>query len=135
MQFVMDASITLSWAFPDEQDPMAQKAAELLEFTPAQALVPMLWWMEVRNILIVNERRKRITPARTASFLNEISELNINIDFGMKSSPLLELSRDFNLSVYDAAYLALAIRENVPIATLDKSLRSAAAGSGIALLA
>jgi predicted nucleic acid-binding protein len=134
MAFVLDASVTLSWAFPDEQNPIALRASQLLESSGETALVPSLWWYEVRNILIVNERRGRITPLRTVNFLKAIDELSIVTDFSQDESIVLELARQSRLTVYDAAYLALAMRQCIPLATLDKDLRDAALAAGVPLL-
>jgi predicted nucleic acid-binding protein len=135
LRFVLDASVTLSWAFPDEHNPIALRAEELLESSAASALVPSLWWFEVRNILVVSERRGRITPVGTAIFLNEIAALSVEIDSSLDDRVLLDLARQNRLTIYDAAYLALAMREQVPLATLDSSLKDAAAAVGVALLA
>jgi predicted nucleic acid-binding protein len=134
MAFVLDASVTLSWAFPDEQNPIALRAGQLLESSGETALVPSLWWYEVRNILIVNERRGRITPLRTASFLKALDELSIVTEFSQDESIVLELARQSRLTVYDAAYLALALHQRLPLATLDKDLRDAALAAGVPLL-
>jgi predicted nucleic acid-binding protein len=135
MAFVLDASVTLTWAFPDEQNPIAQRVWQLLELTAESALVPSLWWYEVRNILVVNERRGRITPSRTAVFLGEIAALPIVTDFAQDSLAVLEIARSYRLTIYDAAYLALALREHVPLATLDTDLRKAATAICVPLLA
>src|SRR3954451_9186624 len=78
MAFVVDASIAASWAFPDEGHPVASEALNRVRTEAAQ--VPSLWWFEVRNTLIVNERRGRITEADTAAFLLDIGRLPIVID-------------------------------------------------------
>jgi predicted nucleic acid-binding protein len=134
-RFVLDSSVTLSWAFTDEQEPSAMRAAQLLESDAADAIVPVLWWYEIRNILIVGERRSRITPERTAIFLRQISDLPIEIAAAPEDGILLDLARETKLTVYDAAYLAVALQENLPIATLDTALRAAALSRGIPLLA
>jgi predicted nucleic acid-binding protein len=134
MAFVLDASVTLTWAFPDEQNPIAQRAWQLLELTSESAIVPSLWWYEVRNILVVNERRGRITPSRTAIFLGELSVVPIVIDNAQDSLTVLEIARSYHLTIYDAAYLALALREHIPLATLDKDLRNAGLAAGVSLL-
>jgi predicted nucleic acid-binding protein len=135
LRFVLDSSVTLSWAFSDEQEPDALRAAQILEAETAEAVVPAIWWYEIRNILIVGERRGRITPVATETFLKQIAKLKIirapNPDEGL----LLDLARKTNLTVYDASYLALAIQESIPIATLDQALRSAAITKGVPLLA
>jgi predicted nucleic acid-binding protein len=99
-----------------------------------EGVVPSLWWFEVRNILIVNERRRRIAESGTASFLLNLSRLRLRIDRSPDENALLRLARAHRLSVYDAAYLELAQREGLPLATLDPDLRRAAAGEGVALV-
>ena len=120
MPFVLDASIPACWAFPDENHGHAD-----LVFTrirTEEALVPSLWWFEARNILVVNERRKRISEADTASFLRALSSLGILVDHSPDEGAVLSLARKHRLSIYDAAYLELAQREVVPLATLDAGL-------------
>jgi predicted nucleic acid-binding protein len=98
-----------------------------------EAVVPCLWWFEVRNTLVVNERRRRIAESDTAAFLLNLSRLRIRIDRAPDESAVLRLARTHRLSVYDAAYLELAHREGLPLATLDADLRRAAAGEGWAI--
>jgi predicted nucleic acid-binding protein len=133
--FVLDASVTLTWAFPDEMHPMATHAAELLEKGLGSARVPSLWWFEVRNILLVSERRGRISAEGTAEFLQSIAPLEIETEEAKDEGSLFRLARKHRLTIYDAAYLDLAARENIQIATLDKALRNAALAEGIPLLA
>jgi predicted nucleic acid-binding protein len=99
-----------------------------------EGVVPGLWWFEVRNILIVNERRRRITESDTAAFLLSLSRLRIRLDRVPGENGVLRLARAHRLSVYDAAYLELAQREGLPLATLDADLRKAAADEGVALV-
>ena len=99
-----------------------------------EAVVPSLWWFEIRNILIVNERRHRIAESDTAAFLFHLSRLRVRVDRLADENVVLRLSRVHGLSVYDAAYLALAQREDLPLATLDGALRTAARGEGVALV-
>jgi predicted nucleic acid-binding protein len=132
MGFVLDASITACWAFRDEDHPDADLA--FARMRTEDALVPCLWWFEVRNILVVNERRQRITESGTAGFLLNLSRLRVRVDREPDESAVLRLARTHRLSVYDAAYLELALRERLPLATLDADLRKAAASEGIALV-
>ncbi len=132
MAFVLDASITACWAFQDEDHPDASLA--FVQIRAKEAVVPCLWWFEVRNILVVNERRRRIAEADTAAFLLNLSRLRIRVDRVPEEGAVLRLARTHRLSVYDAAYLELAQREGLPLATLDADLRKAAAGEGVALL-
>ena len=132
MRFVLDASVAINWAMRDESNPIADLAFSSLR--SGTAVAPAIWWFEVRNVLVVNERRQRIAPADSNKFLADLLTLDIAIDNHPDSATVLELSRRLRRSVYDAAYLALAIREHVPLATLDNSLAAAAIAEGVALL-
>ena len=132
MSFVLDASITACWAFADEDHPEASLAFDRIR--TEEAVVPSLWWFEVRNILVVNERRQRIAESDTAAFLLHLSRLRIRVDRIPEENTILRLARTYRLSVYDAAYLELAQRQSLPLATLDADLRRAAAGEGVVLL-
>jgi predicted nucleic acid-binding protein len=131
MAFVLDASITACWAFQDEDHPDARLAFH--QMRSQEGVVPCLWWFEVRNILVVNERRRRIAESDTAAFLLNLSQLRIRIDRAPDESAVLRLARTHRLSVYDAAYLELAQREGLPLATLDADLKKAATGEGVVL--
>ena len=132
MTFVLDASVAACWAFEDESHPLAELALERLRTEPA--LVPALWWFELRNVLVVNERRDRLTEAVTAAFLRAVARLDIAIDRTPDSAAVLALARAHRLSVYDAAYLELAQRAAAPLATLDAALARAARDEGVALI-
>jgi predicted nucleic acid-binding protein len=96
MPFVLDASIAACWAFPDEQDPRADAA--LARIRAEDAVVPSLWWFEIRNILVVNERRKRIAQASTNSFLRELARLPIRVDRESEESSVLRNCLEINYS-------------------------------------
>ncbi|MGD0013668.1 MAG: type II toxin-antitoxin system VapC family toxin [Bryobacteraceae bacterium] len=132
MAFVLDASITACWVFQDEDHADADLA--FLRMRAEEAVVPCLWWFEVRNILVVNERRGRIAESDTASFLANLSRLRVRVDRLPDESAVLRLARTHRLSVYDAAYLEVAQREGLALATLDADLQEAAAGERVALL-
>jgi predicted nucleic acid-binding protein len=132
MAFVLDASITACWAFDDENHPDASLAFDRMR--TEEGVVPCLWWFEVRNILIVNERRRRITESDTTSFLQNLSLLRLRVDRTPDEHAVLHLARTHRLSVYDAAYLELAQREGLPLATLDADLQKAASADGVALV-
>ena len=132
MRFVLDASIAAFWAFEDENHPAAALALERIRTD--EALVPGIWWFEVRNTLIVNERRGRLSQADTAIFLRGLSRLGVTIDRAPEESTVLALARTHRLSFYDASYLELAQREGLPLVTLDHDLRKAARAAGTALL-
>lgn len=132
MAFVLDASVTACWANEDENDPRADRAFGLL--TMEKALVPTLWWFEVRNMLVVNERRQRLTLAQSAQFLTLLAKLPIVVDSDPNENEVLRLARTYRLTVYDSAYLDLALRRNVDLATLDGDLAKAARAEGVAVV-
>jgi predicted nucleic acid-binding protein len=132
MAFVLDASIAACWAFDDEDHPIAALALERIR--TEQAHVPGIWWFEVRDTLIVNERRGRLTEADTSVFLRNLARLGVTIDRSPDEDRILTLARRHRLTVYDTSYLELALREAVPLATLDGDLASAATAEKLALL-
>ena len=132
MTFVLDASVLACWAFADEEHPIANKALERIR--SEEAIAPSLLWFEIRNVLMVGERRGRLSSADITLFLREIGRLAIVLDHQPDEAVILALVRQFQLSVYDASYLELAQREGLPIATIDKALQKAAKALGIALL-
>jgi predicted nucleic acid-binding protein len=131
MAFVPDASVSACWAFADEDHPIADVAFSSLQ--TEEAVVPALWWFEVRNILVVNERRGRINEQETDFFLRALALFRIRIDREPEHSGVLRIARAQGLSVYDAAYLELAHRERLPLATLDRRLGEAALLMGVQL--
>ena len=132
MPFVLDASIPACWALQDEEDPRADTAFARIKSD--EAVVPSLWWFEIRNILVVNERRKRITESDTGVFLRDLAGLRVRVDQEPEESVVLRLARTHGLSIYDASYLELAVREAIPLATLDAQLTAAAHAEGSELL-
>jgi predicted nucleic acid-binding protein len=132
MPFVIDASTTACWVFSDESEPVADAARDQLIYDAAFA--PSLWWFEVRNAMIVNERRKRIGEDDTVAFLAKLAVLPVVIDRSPHEADILTLARRHRLSVYDAAYLELARRRGEALATLDRKLAAAAAAESIALI-
>src|SRR5580658_5581785 len=97
--FVLDASIAACWAFDDEDHPMAALALERVRSDDAR--VPSLWWFEIRNVLIINERRGRLIEADTATFLRGLARLGIGVDRSPDESAVLMLARKHRLTVYD----------------------------------
>jgi predicted nucleic acid-binding protein len=131
-EFVLDCSITLTWFFEDETDDYADAVEDAL--TEATAIVPSLWWLEVANALLVGERRKRTTEAKNMQFLALLRLLPILPDDETASRAWQEsliLARTHNLSVYDAAYLELALRRGMQLATNDTKLQAAARAVGV----
>ena len=132
MPFVLDASVAACWAFEDEDHPVAALALERVRADEARP--SSLWRFEVRNTLIVNERRGRLTESDTTAFLRALARLNIAVDRSPDEADVLMLARRRRLTVYDAAYLELARREGVPLATLDSALAAAARAERAPLL-
>jgi predicted nucleic acid-binding protein len=131
MPFVVDASIVLDWAL-EEHQPTADAARERLR-TDA-ALSPSLLWFEVRNGLLTAERNGRSNADHSASFLRELARLPVTIEPLADAPDVMSLARRHRLTVYDAAYLELAQRRGVPLATLDSDLTGAAAAEGTTLI-
>jgi predicted nucleic acid-binding protein len=133
-RFVLDGSVTLAWLFHDEADPYADAIIAKL---PALAmLVPRLWHLEIANVLLVGERRGRCSQADTTSWLSYLSGLPILVDHATEAhawADTLNLARQHGLTSYDAAYLELAMREGVPLASVDAKLKAAAGAVGVAL--
>jgi predicted nucleic acid-binding protein len=132
--FVLDGSVALAWCFSDESDPYADAIAR--RFPDIEAAVPAIWHLEVANALFVGERRGRCDQADTVKWTAYLTSLPITVDDqnGPRTfSGVLPLARAHNLSAYDAAYLELALRRGLPLATLDKRLKAAAASAGVAL--
>ena len=131
MRFVLDNSITMRWLFADGTAAdlaYARGVLECLDDVEALAHVPAIWPLEVGNVIARAEVKGLIAEARSSEFLAVLSDMAIRIDPATAAHALtdtLSLARRFGLSTYDAAYLELALRENLPLATLDKDLRTA----------
>ncbi|HUH64143.1 MAG TPA: type II toxin-antitoxin system VapC family toxin [Terracidiphilus sp.] len=132
MAIVLDASIAAAWALADEASSVAETAA--MRLRTEIGWVPSLWWYEIRNLLVVNERRKRITVDDSEAFLRIIAAYPIQVDSVLDERLNLQVARQYALSFYDAAYLTVAIRNHAPLATLDRDLEVAAATAGVPVL-
>jgi predicted nucleic acid-binding protein len=131
--FVLDGSVAVAWCFPDEQAPYPQAVLDSLATT--RAFVPSLWPLEVGNSLLVGERRRRSTQADTTHWLGFLALLPITVDDETTIrawQDTLSQARAQELSVYDAAYLELAMRRGLPLASLDERLKAAALAVGVA---
>lgn len=125
--FVLDCSVAMSWCFRDEGEPYAGAVLEAMR--TRTAVVPSVWPLEVANVLVVGERRQRITRAEAARFLAFLQQIPIRKDAAStmdRMGELLDLARTHSLSTYDASYLDCAMRLGLPLATLDAGLRNAA---------
>lgn len=135
MPFVVDASLTMSWCFEDEVDPRAERALDLLR--RERAHVPAIWVLEVANVLLVGERRGRLTDAQGTQFLDLLSSLPIEVeplDRLRTWNSVVALAKRHSLSAYDAAYLELAARLGLSLAAADGKLRAVAPAAGVVLL-
>jgi predicted nucleic acid-binding protein len=134
-EFVLDASLALQWFLEDEAD-RKYSLGVLSGLSENRALVPVLWFYEVGNGLLMAHRRKRISFDQIEAFLSRLKALPIDT---APQSPheILELptlARAHGLTIYDAAYLALAMKSNANLATTDNALRKAAASAGVKIL-
>ncbi len=135
MQFVLDCSVAISWCIQDEDNSYASSVLALLS-SQHQAIIPSIWWLEIINVLLVAERRQRSTRAKTIQAIRMLQALPIVVNTASTPTTLdaiLALGRDYNLAAYDAAYLELAVREQLLIATLDQKLATVAQGLGLLL--
>lgn len=132
MAFVIDASVAAAWLFADEVSAIADAAYHRLK--TEDAIAPSLWWFEMRNLLLVNERRGRTDAAQTGRALALLGALPIRRLGETEDDQLLSLARRHGLTAYDAAYLELALRERAVLATLDKALARSAAAEGVGLV-
>ena len=130
--FVLDASVAASWLLDDEDDPDASAALERLG--QEDALVPQLWHIEIRNCLLVAQRRRRLSNNDLGERLRALAGLPVRTDADYDPDSSFALAQEHGLSFYDALYLNLAQRRCVPLATLDRALRRAAAAEGVAVV-
>ncbi|MDE2667196.1 MAG: type II toxin-antitoxin system VapC family toxin [Acidobacteriota bacterium] len=130
--FVLDASVAVAWLFDDESDPRAEIV--LTRLKNEQALVPQHWMLEVRNSLLVGERRARIRADEVDERLTSLRALPLRTDSEPGLDVVFALARTHRLSIYDAIYLELAKRTGLALATLDDRLRQAALNEGLALV-
>ena len=135
MSFVLDSSVALAWVLPDEGNPYVD---ELLERLIAEgALVPPIWPLEIGNVLLVAVRRGRIQQEEFEVVVERLSRLPVEVDIEATDHALagvLLLAAQLGLTTYDAAYLDLAQRRNLPLATLDRRLRTACATAKLEVL-
>ena len=133
MDWVVDSSIALAWGLPDET---SQEADRFLSRISMRGIlwVPALWWYEMANALLVAQRRKRLGEAERVRLMELYRRLPIRTDVSLDSDimwRLQTLAIEYNLSAYDAAYLELAQRRSLGLATVDRPLRGAAQKAGM----
>ena len=125
--FVLDCSVAAAWLFEDEASPETDALLDQLADGPA--LVPLHWRLELANVLVQAERHRRITPAQVATSVDFVERLPIEVDAETERRSfreVLALARSTNLTSYDAAYLELALRKGLDLATQDRALVQAA---------
>jgi predicted nucleic acid-binding protein len=130
--FVVDASVVIARLMGEEHPQFGPELAGRLD--EDQWVAPSLWWFEVRNALMVNERRRRLGEEEMTEHLETLAEVPVAIGTASDEATLITLARRHRLTVYDAAYLELALRERLDLATLDASLAEAARHEGVAVI-
>lgn len=132
-RFVLDASVAVSWCFEDQQTAFSEAVLGALR-RDAAPVVPPLWMYEVVNVLALAQRKGVIDKATVATFWNKVSRAAAIVENANDTAhKIIELSQQHGLTAYDAAYLELALREGLPLATLDKELEKAARSAGALL--
>ena len=132
---VLDASVALSWCFKNEATSVGDRVLERLATEAAS--VPAIWHLEIANVLALSERRGRVTPANSSEFIALLETLDVVVDEETPSRALgrvLDLARAESLTAYDAAYLELAMRLGVPLASKDGNLCNAAERLGVSVI-
>lgn len=135
-EFVLDCSATLPWVFASEATPAADALLDVLA-AGGKAWVPALWHPELGNVLLGAKRKRRIDQAGIGKFLSTLGVYDIEVDeetMTVAWSKILSLAEHFGLSVYEAAYLELALRKGLPLASLDKPLCRAIRQAGGSLV-
>jgi predicted nucleic acid-binding protein len=130
--FVLDASVAACWFFPDETHPVGSQAWLLAH--QDDAIVPAHWWFEIRNTMLIGERKGRSTEQRTSFALDRLARMTIRHASTPLDIDVLVLARKYRLTFYDAAYLELAQREGLALATLDNELVRSARAEDVALV-
>ncbi|MFZ3265248.1 MAG: type II toxin-antitoxin system VapC family toxin [Terriglobales bacterium] len=133
---MLDASVVLTWCFPDENAALAQHVAGMFKRGDI-AIAPSFWPHEVLNALLVGEKRKRISRELVRSFLDDLEVLPIVLEqfpAAVVFDRIQRLSREHGLTAYDAAYLDLALNSGLPLATLDEDLATASKKARVRLV-
>ncbi len=135
MPFVVDNSVAMAWCFEDEANPYTESVLDRLQAD--EAVVPSIWPLEAANVLLLAERRQRISEADLARLIVVLRSLPIavsDISLDAATGGALSLARANRLTAYDTAYLDLAMREGLPLATQDAELAAAARRVGVTLV-
>jgi len=129
MTIVLDASIAAAWALADEDNEKANVTLDRVRRDGA--ITPALFFFEIRNLLVVAERRKRTSPEKSDAFLVALRQLPVETDSTPEEGRLLALARKHGLTVYDAAYLELSLRKRLDLVTIDAKLEAASQAEGV----
>ncbi len=135
MPFVLDNSVVMAWCFEDEDTEYADRVLELLDADTA--ITPSIWPLEIANAILMSERRGRLSAAGAARFTELVSGLTVTVERTALLRALgavMEVGRTHSLTSYDAAYLELAMRRGLPLATLDNRLADAARQADVTLI-
>jgi predicted nucleic acid-binding protein len=130
---VIDASIASAWCFPDEQTDYTKAVFQAISSSAVDAVAPQLWAYEIRNSLLMGLRRGRISKPDSEQFLVSLNDLNVRLSDPASYDEVFSLAQKHGLTVYDSAYLNLAIQERLPLASLDRQLVRAAEAAGVGL--
>ncbi len=130
ISFIVDASVAALWTFEDESHPIADIALDEIR-GDGDGFVPQHWYLEVRNALLMGERRGRIAQEDIGDRLSFLSGLTVQTDEDVNLDAVFHLARLYNVTMYDAMYLELALRCRLPLATLDRRLAQAASEAGV----
>jgi predicted nucleic acid-binding protein len=136
MEWVFDASVTVAWCFDDERTPATEALLDRL-VARVPAVVPQIWPLEIANVTTLAMRRGRISLAKRLEFLAMLESATIAVDHSAMNwvfREVIQLADKYKLTSYDASYLELAMRSQVPLATLDKDLIRASRNAGVKLL-
>ena len=128
---VLDCSVACAWLLDDESVPGSDTVLKRVGTYGASA--PGLLWAELRNALVMAERRGRLAPAQSEAALAAIEDLDIELDHAPDGATTLRLAREHQISVYDALYLELAVRQRRELATVDRALQRAAESEGVGI--
>ena len=137
MNFVLDASVAMCWLFLDgkpAERAYALKVLAAMKQAETGALVPVTWGLEVSNVIAKAEAKGLVREVQSEAFLEMLEAMDIGGDratFSRALADTLQIARRYRLSAYDASYLELAMREGLPLATLDEDLQKAARKAGV----
>jgi predicted nucleic acid-binding protein len=136
MAFVIDASVGFAWVYPGQATP---ETDELLNKVAdgSMVVVPALWFLEMANVLLIAQRRQRLTAAQRKIALGTLTAMQFTMDDeGARNAfdKISDLAEKYGLTIYDATYLELALRRSLPLASRDQALKNAAKQCGVKLL-